>query len=98
LGDALGQKYIRKYFPEDAKNYAIQIVEEVKEALRSRLQEVDWMSEETRTEALKKLESFRVKIGYPVRPFPPISHYVSLFTYLCLTVVSLCGWTTLLSR
>lgn len=55
-----------QFFPEEAKQYAVRIVEEVKEALRARLQEVSWMSEDTRVEALKKMESFRVKIGYPV--------------------------------
>jgi putative endopeptidase len=66
LGDALGQKYVQKYFSAEAKSYALQIVKEIQEALRDRLREVSWMSEETRLEALKKMESFRVKIGYPV--------------------------------
>jgi putative endopeptidase len=66
LGDALGQKYVKKYFPSEAKSYALEIVKEVQEALRTRLREVSWMSDDTRVEALKKMESFRVKIGYPV--------------------------------
>ena len=45
----------------------LRIVNTVKESLRERLTEVDWMSEETRTEALRKMDNFRVKIGFPVR-------------------------------
>jgi putative endopeptidase len=65
LGDALGQLYVVKHFPSDAKARALKIVESVRDALRERLEEVDWMSAETRVEALKKMEKFKVKIGFP---------------------------------
>ena len=41
------------------------MVNEVKEALRERLTEVDWMSDSTRANAMKKMDKFRVKIGFP---------------------------------
>ena len=44
---------------------ALSIVEKVRDALRERLSEVPWMSDGTRTEAMKKMESFKVKIGFP---------------------------------
>mmetsp|Transcript_4278 Transcript_4278/g.7021 ORF Transcript_4278/g.7021 Transcript_4278/m.7021 type:complete len:444 (-) Transcript_4278:927-2258(-) len=67
LGDELGQLYVSKYFPSDAKQRALDVVEEVRDALRERLLEVDWMSEETRKEAMVKMEKFKVKIGFPER-------------------------------
>lgn len=65
IGDALSKQYIAKYSSESTKVAALNIVSEVREALKSRLQEVDWMSDSTRAEAIKKLNAFRVKIGFP---------------------------------
>jgi len=66
LGDALGQLYCRKHFDESCKERALAIVENVRAALESRLQEVDWIrADSTRENALLKMASFRVKIGYP---------------------------------
>ena len=65
LGEELGQLYVAKYFPSDAKQRALEIVEAVRDALRERLLEVEWMSEETRVEAMRKMEKFKVKIGFP---------------------------------
>eukprot|EP01034_Spumella_vulgaris_P023830 gene23830-30105_t len=65
LGEALGQLYVAKYFAGDAKQRALTVVESVRDALRERLLEVEWMSEETRREALVKMEKFKVKIGFP---------------------------------
>jgi putative endopeptidase len=65
LGESLGKLYVAKHFPEHAKSRALQVVESVRDALRERLQEVKWMSPESRVEALKKMEKFKVKIGYP---------------------------------
>ena len=64
LGEALGKLYCAKYFDEESKQSALVIVEKVRQALEDRLKEVDWIkSDSTRTEALKKMERFRVKIG-----------------------------------
>ena len=65
LGDALGKLYVAEYFTEDDKQSALAIVESVRQAMRSRLTEVEWMSQSTREGALKKMDAFRVKIGYP---------------------------------
>ncbi len=66
LGEALGKMYCRKFFDEASKGRALAIVEQVRRALEDRLKEVEWMkSEETRSNALKKMAKFGVKIGYP---------------------------------
>ena len=66
VGDALGKLYCAKYFDEASKEQALKIVEQVRQALEARLQEVEWMTADTtRREALRKMQSFGVKIGYP---------------------------------
>jgi putative endopeptidase len=65
LGEALGQLYVAKAFPPEAKAKALELVQNVKAALRERLETLDWMSPPTRKEALKKLDAIAVKIGYP---------------------------------
>lgn len=65
LGEAMGQLYTVKHFNEDAKKRAVTVVENVRDALKERLGEVDWMSESTRAEAMNKMSGFKVKIGYP---------------------------------
>ena len=57
--------YVTKYFPIEAKKRALEVVELVRDALRERLAEVNWMSNETRVEAMRKMEKFKVKIGFP---------------------------------
>jgi putative endopeptidase len=65
LGEALGQLYVAKAFPPEAKARAEALVKNVKAALRDDLSTLDWMSPETRQEAVKKLDAIAVKIGYP---------------------------------
>lgn len=66
LGEALGQMYCAKYFDEECKGRARTIVENVRKALEERLTEVEWMtSDVTRENANKKMNRFKVKIGYP---------------------------------
>lgn len=68
LGEALGQMYCKRYFDEGCKEKALAIVEHVRQALEDRLKEVDWIAADTTREAaLKKMKSFKVKIGYPNR-------------------------------
>jgi putative endopeptidase len=64
LGEALGQLYVQKYFPPDAKAHALVMVHNLVAALRDDLQTLPWMSPETRSQATAKLEAFAVKIGY----------------------------------
>jgi putative endopeptidase len=65
LGEAVGQLYVEKYFPPEAKQRMDKLVNNLKTALRGRIEKLDWMSDSTRTEALAKLDAFGVKIGYP---------------------------------
>jgi putative endopeptidase len=65
LGEALGQLYVEKEFPPEAKNKAEALVANVKNTLRERLATLDWMQPKTREEALRKLDAMAVKIGHP---------------------------------
>lgn len=65
LGEAVGQIYVERFFPPEAKQRALEMVMNLKAAFRERIKKVDWMSEETRQKALHKLDAFHVKIGYP---------------------------------
>jgi putative endopeptidase len=65
IGDALGQLYVAFYFPPEAKARALELVNNLKEALADRIKTLEWMDEPTKREALKKLAAMRVKIGYP---------------------------------
>jgi putative endopeptidase len=64
LGEALGQVYVEKYFPPEAKAHALEMVHNLIGALRDDLKTLPWMGPETRAQAAAKLEAFGVKIGY----------------------------------
>lgn len=65
LGEALGQLFVSRYFPSTAKTTALEMVGDIVSAFRNRINKLEWMSSKTKSYALEKLESFRVKIGYP---------------------------------
>lgn len=65
LGEALGQIYVQKYFPPAAKARALELVNNLTEALRDDLQTLPWMGPETKKQASAKLAAFARKIGYP---------------------------------
>lgn len=65
LGELLGQLYVKKYFTPAAKQYMVNLVNNLKNVFGDRIKRLDWMSEETKQHALKKLNAFTVKIGYP---------------------------------
>ena len=65
MGQALGQLYVAEYFPPQAKARAQQLVDNVRNALRARIEHLDWMSPETKAKALEKWSTFLPKIGYP---------------------------------
>lgn len=65
LGEALGKLYVEKYFPEEAKKVAKEMVDDVIAAYRVRINNLDWMSNATKAKAQKKLDKLMVKIGYP---------------------------------
>jgi putative endopeptidase len=65
LGEALGEVYVQKYFPPEAKARAKEMVNNLIAALRSDIPTLSWMGPDTKKQALAKLEAFNVKIGYP---------------------------------
>jgi putative endopeptidase len=65
MGMALGQMYVKEYFPPSAKVRAQELVDKVNGAMKARLEKLDWMSDATRAKALEKWSTFLPKIGYP---------------------------------
>ena len=65
VGEALGQIYVADHFPPAAKQRALAMVNDLKDALRERINAVDWMGADTKAAAVKKLGMLGVKIGYP---------------------------------
>ncbi|AIN62917.1 TPA: M13 family metallopeptidase [Providencia stuartii] len=64
-GEPMGQIYVEKYFNPESKAKITDLVSYVRGTFNSRLKDNDWMDDATRQEALKKLEQFTVKVGYP---------------------------------
>lgn len=67
LGEAVGQIYVARHFPETHKARMQALVANLTEAYRQSITAVGWMGDATKAEALRKLEGFRAKIGYPDR-------------------------------
>lgn len=67
MGEAVGRLYVAQHFPPSAKAQVSALVELLRAAFQARIEGADWMSPETKTAALRKLERLRVKIGYPDR-------------------------------
>jgi putative endopeptidase len=65
LGEAVGQLYVEKYFPQEAKERMLHLVDNLRTALAQRINGNTWMSDTTKIKAIEKLNAFRVKIGYP---------------------------------
>ena len=65
IGEALGEEYVKAAFSPEAKKRADEMVSNIKTAMGARIQQLDWMSDSTKQQALKKLSTFTVKIGYP---------------------------------
>lgn len=65
FGEAVGQLYVKKYFPKENKEYMVRLVEHLRGALGKHIRSLSWMSDSTKEKALEKLESLKVKIGYP---------------------------------
>lgn len=64
IGDLLGQLYVAKYFTPEAKQRMQGLVKNLSDTFAERIQDLDWMSEETKKKALEKLNAFTPKIGY----------------------------------
>lgn len=65
LGEAVGQMYVAKYFPEKDKAHMLEMVRNMQAALGQHIDALEWMSAETKARAHEKLDAFTVKIGYP---------------------------------
>lgn len=65
LSDAVGQMYVKKYFPPAAKTRMLELVKNLQVCLGERIKQQSWMSDETKKVALDKLDAYYVKIGYP---------------------------------
>jgi putative endopeptidase len=65
LGEALGQEYVKRYFPPEAKLRAVAMVTNILTSMRDTINDVDWMTPATKQKALEKISNFSVKIGYP---------------------------------
>lgn len=65
LGEEIGRLYVKKYFSPAAKHRMEKLVDSLRRAYAQRITNLDWMSDETKAQALNKLNSFNAKIGYP---------------------------------
>jgi putative endopeptidase len=65
VGEIIGKVYVKKHFPPEAKERMLQMVNNLLKAYETSIKELDWMTEETKIQALDKLSKFTPKIGYP---------------------------------
>tara|TARA_Y100001936_G_scaffold250364_1_gene302978 strand:+ start:1670 stop:3682 length:2013 start_codon:yes stop_codon:yes gene_type:complete len=65
LGDALGKIYVKHHFPPEYKQRMVELIDNLLESFRIGIEDLEWMSKETKEKALIKLEKLNVKIGYP---------------------------------
>ena len=86
LGEAVGQMYVAKFFPESYKEKVLKLVNDLRVSLGQHIDELEWMSDATKAKAREKLENFTVKIGYPdkwkdyssLQVDPELSYYENL--------------------
>ena len=65
LGEEVGRLYVAEYFSDDAKKRMQQLVKNLQRAYADRIENLDWMGDETKKKALEKLSTFKAKIGFP---------------------------------
>ena len=65
MSEAIGQKYVEKYFPASSKEKMVEMVANLQVALGKRINALEWMSDQTKAKAQEKLGTFMVKVGYP---------------------------------
>ncbi len=68
MGFGVGQLFTAVYFPPESKAKIEELVANLKDAYRARIEKLDWMGAETKKEALKKLDTYTIKVGYPDHP------------------------------
>jgi len=65
IGEALGQLFVKEYFDKTAKDRYEQVVENVRNAYKARMEKLDWMTDSTKQKAIHKLMAIKKKVGYP---------------------------------
>jgi endothelin-converting enzyme/putative endopeptidase len=65
LGEALGKEFVERSFPAGIKQQTVQLTAQIQAAMKQRIEQLDWMSSDTKVRALEKLTKMRNKIGYP---------------------------------
>lgn len=65
MGEAIGQVYVDEKFPPEAKEKAVEMIDNIKDAFKDRINGLAWMTDSTKAKAIDKLNKFTVKIGYP---------------------------------
>lgn len=65
LGEAVGQMYVKKHFPAEAKERMLTLVKNLQTSLGERINALEWMGDSTKIKAIEKLNTFHVKVGYP---------------------------------
>ncbi|MDG2454503.1 MAG: M13 family metallopeptidase [Bacteroidia bacterium] len=65
LSQPLGKLFVKEYFDEESKAYMSSMIENLRSAYKDRIQDLEWMSTETKEKAMKKLNAFTYKVGYP---------------------------------
>ena len=65
MGEAVGRLYVAKHFPPEAKGRISALVDRLKTAMRGRIERLEWMSPATKQQAMAKLDTLHVKLGYP---------------------------------
>jgi len=65
MGEPLGKLFVKQYFPPESKEYVSEMIENLRSAYRQSINNLDWMGDSTKEKALKKLDAFTYKIGYP---------------------------------
>ena len=65
LGELLGKSYVERHFPPESRQRIEQLIADLRTAFHESIEQLDWMTPETRAAAQAKLASFRSKIGYP---------------------------------
>ncbi len=65
LGEALGREFVERNFPPEAREAAVKMTLQIQDAMRVRIEQLDWMSPETKQQAIDKLAKMRNKVGYP---------------------------------
>ena len=65
MGEALGELYVARFFPPEAKKRMLEMVDNLKEAFAMRIDQAEWMSDVTKDRAKEKLATIMVKVGYP---------------------------------